>query len=133
MMKQLWNRLGTHAAHAVVGGQLQGSRLNMKLGFALLRDRRVSFWPKLFAIGIGGAVAALLVALEISPETLLAFALPGLGLALDFATDGLEAVLVPFLMGALILPFMAPRDLVNRVMAERAGVVAGPVLAPPVA
>ena len=121
MIKFLWNRVGKQAAHAVIGGHLEGSRFNMKLGFALLRDRRVSFWPKLFALGLGGAVVALIIALEISPEALLAIALPGIGLALDFVTDGMEAVLVPFLFGALLLPFIAPRDLVSQVMIERVG------------
>jgi len=132
MMKEVWGRLGRHAATTVVGGQLQGSRLNMKLGFALLRDRRVSFWPKLLALGVGGALAAMLIALEISPEWLLAVALPGLGMALDFVTDGMEAVIMPFLFGALILPFIAPRDLVNQVMMERAATV-GPAITPPAA
>jgi len=130
MMKQVWSRLGRHAATAVVSGQLQGSRLNMKLGLTLLRDRRVSFWPKLMSLGIGGGLAAALIALEISPEWLLASALPGLGMALDFVTDGMEAVILPFLFGALILPFIAPRDLVDHVIMERAGMI-GPAEPPP--
>ena len=66
MLKTLWNHVGARATHAVVGGQRQGSRLNMKLGIALFRDRRIGIWPKLIALAIGGALTALLVALEIS-------------------------------------------------------------------
>ena len=129
MIKYLWNRVGRQAAHAVVGGQLHGSRLNMKLGFALLRDRRIGIWPKLFALALGGSAAAVLIALEIAPEWILAVILPGLGMALDFVADGMEAVLVPFLLAALVLPFVAPRDLVEQVIMERATAI-GPALPP---
>ncbi len=120
MMKQILNRVGVEAAHAVIGGKLAGSRLNMKLGFALLKDRRVGVWPKLLALGLGGAAAALLIGLEIPFEAILAVFLPGLGLALDYVTDGMEAVILPVLFGSLILPFVAPRQLVDEIMMERA-------------
>ena len=120
MMKQILNRVGVEAAHAVIGGKLAGSRLNMKLGFALLKDRRVGVWPKLLALGLGGAAAALLIGLEIPFEAILAVFLPGLGLALDYVTDGMEAVILPVLFGSLILPFVAPRQMVDEIMMERA-------------
>ena len=121
MIKSFLKRIGGQAAHAAVQGAIPGSRLNMKLGYALFRDRRIGIWPKLFALAIGGAITALLVALEISPESILALIIPGLELTLDFAADGLEALLLPFLFAALTLPFMAPRPLVDQIMAERAG------------
>jgi hypothetical protein len=121
MFKLLLNRVGRQAIHGVAAGHLQGSRLNIKLGFALLRDRRVSFWPKLLSLALGGGVAALLIALEISPEAALAIILPAIGFAVDFLTDGMEAIVLPLLFAALLLPFIAPRDIVDQVMAERAG------------
>ncbi len=131
MNKNILNHIGRHAAGAVVGGQLAGSRLNMKLGFALLKDRRIGIWPKLLALALGAAGAGLLIALEISPEAILAAILPGLGLALDFAADGMEAVLVPFLLAALILPFVVSRHLVDQIMMER-GAANAPALPPAV-
>lgn len=121
MLKLLWNRVGRHAATAAVGGRFADGRFDIKLGFALLRDRRLAIWPKLLALAVGGALAALLIAFEISPEGILAVLLPGLGLALDFVTDGLEAVILPVLIGALVLPFVAPRNIVDTIMAERQG------------
>ena len=129
MLKILWNRVGRRAVHAVAAGELQGSRLNIKLGFALLRDRRISFWAKLASLALGVGMAGMLISLEISPEMILAAILPGLGLALDFVTDGLEAVIMPFLFGALLLPFIAPRALVEQIMMEREGVVPQPLAA----
>jgi len=131
MNKLIWNQIGRHAAGAVVGGRLAGSRLNMKLGFALLRDRRIGVWPKLLSLAIGAAGAAVLIALEISPEAILAAILPGLGFALDFVADGMEVALVPFLLAALALPFVAPRPIVDEIMMERA-VADVPALPPPV-
>jgi hypothetical protein len=130
MMNTIWKRAGVSAVHAVAGGHLRHSRLNMKLGFALLRDRRIGIWPKLLSLAIGGAGAALLIALEIAPESVLALILPGLGLALDFVADGLEAVTLPFLFASLVLPFVAPRGIVDEVMAERAAAVAPALPAP---
>ena len=119
MMKQILNQVGLRAAHAVVGGKLTGSRFNMKLGFALLKDRRIGVWPKLLSLAIGGAVAALIIALEIPLEGILALFLPGIGYAIDFVADGMEAVILPVLFGSLILPFVAPRQLVDEIMMER--------------
>lgn len=129
MLKQVVNKVALHAAHSVVGGKLQGSRLNMKLGFALLKDRRIGVWPKFVSLAIGGAIAAGIVALEIPLEAILAIVLPGLGLALDYVADGMEAVVVPFLLASLLLPFIAPRRLVDQVMAERDSAVS-PALPP---
>lgn len=120
MMKFLLNQVGKHAAHAAVGSRLRESRFNVKLGFAAFRDKRISFWVKLLALALGGGITALLIALEIAPESLLALLVP-FGFALDFVADGLEAIIVPVVAGALILPFVAPRDVVDQIMAERAG------------
>ena len=120
MMRLLWSRIGTHAVRHAVSGHREGSRLNIKLGFALLSSRRVGIWPKMLALAVGAAVAAGVVALEIPVETILAVLLPGLGLAMDVAADGAEAVVVSVLVASLLLPFIAPRGLVDAIMAERA-------------
>jgi hypothetical protein len=41
----------------------------------------------------------------------------------------LEAMILPFLFASLVLPFVAPRDLVDQVMAERSA-GAAPALPP---
>ena len=122
MMRLLWSRIGTHAVRHAVGGHREGSRLNIKLGFALLSSRRVGAWPKMLALAVGAAVAAGVVALEIPVESILAVLLPGLGLAMDLAADGAEAVVVSVLVASLLLPFIAPRGVVDAIIAERAGV-----------
>ena len=131
MLKPVISRLGVRAVHAVAGGHLQGSRLNLKLGLTLLRDRRVGIWIKLAALALGAAAAGALIALEFPLETILAVLLPGLGLGLDLIADGMEAIAVPLLLAGLALPFMAPRALVDQVMAERAAGAALPL--PPAA
>jgi hypothetical protein len=119
MVKSLLNRVGKRAALAVAGGHLQGGRLDVKLGFALFKDRRIPAWTKLAALALAGAITALLVTLEIPLESIFALILPVLGLTLDIVADGLEAVALPLLIGALLLPFVAPRSLVEQIMSER--------------
>ena len=111
-------QIGHRVAHKAFG-----RFLDPKLGFVLLRDRRVSGWTKFFVLVVGAAVTALLVAFEFPLEALLAFALPFLGGALDLVFDGLELVLVPLLVACVLLPFVVPKDLVGLVRDEREGVL----------
>ena len=66
--------------------------MNMTLGYALLRDRRVPIRTKLIALGIGAAG--------------------------DLTLDGAEAVIGPVLIATLLLPHLAPADLVRQIRAE---------------
>lgn len=130
MLKQIWNKYGSQMTQAAIANQAPGSRLNLKLGIALLRDRRVPIGSKLLSLGLGGGLLALLLALEIAPEGVLAALLPALGLAVDVIADGLEAIIVPFLFSGLMLPFLAPRPIVDEIMAERAAKDAPQALPP---
>lgn len=94
--------------------------LDWKLGLRLLRDRRVSFLTKLLAIGIGIGALALLEVLELPLEAALALLVPILGLAADFALDGIELIAVPFFVATLLLPFLAPREVVAELRGESA-------------
>lgn len=94
--------------------------LDMKLGFALMRDRRVPMRSKLGSVVLGMAVTGVVEFLEIPVEGVLAALLPILGLAGDFVLDGAEMVAGPLVLATLLLPFVAPREVVDRVLAERA-------------
>ena len=115
---------------AVVGGK-RPPLLDFGLGFALLKDRRVPLRSKGTAVLLGCVATAALIALELPVEALIAllFNVPGLGL--DFAIDGLEAVAGPLLFGALLIPRLAPRGIVDRLRAERYGLPPQPAYAPP--
>ena len=94
--------------------------MNAPFGYALLRDRRVSLRPKLMALGVGLAVLAFIEVLQIPLESVLAFVLPGVGAASDVVVDGAEAAVVPVLVATLLMPYLAPRSIVQQMRAERA-------------
>ena len=94
--------------------------MNAPLGYALLRDRRVSLRPKFMALGAGLAVLGVIQVLQIPLESILAFVLPGVGAAGDVAVDGAEAVVVPVLVATLLMPHLAPRSIVEELRAEHA-------------
>jgi hypothetical protein len=93
--------------------------LDMRLGFALMRDRRVPLRTKLLAVLIGLAVTGLVEFLEIPFESILAALLPILGLAGDVVVDGAEIVAGPLLLANALLPFLAPREVVEHIRFER--------------
>jgi hypothetical protein len=94
--------------------------MNAPLGYALLRDRRVSLRAKFVALGAGLAVMGVIQLLQIPFESVLALVLPGVGAAGDVAVDGAEAVIVPVLVATLLMPYLAPPSLVQEVRAEHA-------------
>jgi hypothetical protein len=91
------------------------------LGYALLRDRRVSLRPKLMALGAGLAAVTVIEFLQIPLESVFAFLLPVAGAAGDIALDGAEAVVGPVLIAMLLMPHLAPADIVQQLRAERGG------------
>ena len=119
--------LGKKLIHNAAAKHTRGGMLDMRLGLALLRDRRVPISSKLLALGLGGALMYALIAMELPLEAVWAIVLPGLGLGLDGMIDGLEAVVGPFALGALLLQFVAPKPLVARIRDERAGVILEPL------
>jgi hypothetical protein len=92
--------------------------MNMTLGYALLRDRRVPIRTKLIALGIGAAGVGAFELLQLPVEGVVAALLPLIGAAGDLALDGAEAVLGPVLIATLLLPHLAPADLVQQIRAE---------------
>jgi hypothetical protein len=94
--------------------------MNAPLGYALLRDRRVSLRPKLVALGVGLAAAGLIELLQIPLESVFALVLPVVGVAGDVAVDGAEAVIIPVLVATLLMPYLAPPSIVQQLRAERA-------------
>jgi hypothetical protein len=94
--------------------------MNAPLGYALLRDRRVSFRPKLAALGMGLAVAGFVELLQIPLESVFALVLPFVGVAGDVSLDGAEAVILPVLVATLLMPYLAPPDIVQQLRMERA-------------
>lgn len=127
MQKFLLRLLGNRAARQVVGGHIgSGGALDIQFGLALLRDRRVPAATKLLALTLGAAGMALLVALELPAEFLLALFLPALGIVADFVVDGVEAVAGPLIIAALLLPYLAPAPVVETIRDERAFPAANP-------
>jgi hypothetical protein len=104
-----------HMGHRLVGQSGVARALDWKLGLRLLRDRRVPATTKLLSFGLGIGALIALEAFELPFETALALLVPVLGLAADFALDGIELLSVPFFVATLALPFLAPREVVDEV------------------
>jgi hypothetical protein len=92
--------------------------MNMTLGYALLRDRRVPIRTKLIALGIGAAGVGAIELLQLPLEGVFAALLPLVGAVGDLTLDGAEAVIGPILIATLVLPHLVPGDLVRQVRAE---------------
>src|SRR5579871_5253788 len=118
MMGFLMRLFGGRMAHKAVSKRIEGSAFDPKLGYALLRDRRIPFGSKALALALGGALVAALIALEIPLEMVLAALV--IGIIPEGILDGMEAVIGPFLFGCLILPHIAPRHIVQQIRRERA-------------
>jgi hypothetical protein len=94
--------------------------MNAPLGYALLRDRRVPVRAKCVALAVGLAVMGIIQLLQVPFESVLAFVLPGVGAAGDVAVDGVEAVVLPVLVATLLMPYLAPQNVVQEVRAQHA-------------
>jgi hypothetical protein len=92
--------------------------MKLALGYALLRDRRVPIRTKLIALGLGAAGMGAIELLQLPVEGLVAALVPFVGAAGDLALDGAEAVLGPILIATLLMPHLAPADLVRQIRAE---------------
>jgi hypothetical protein len=99
----------------------RGRALDLGFGFALLRDRRIALGTKLLALSLGASLMLLIVALELPMESVWAMLLPFFGLGLDGVMDGMEMLIGPILFAALLLPFLAPKALVQQLHEERQG------------
>ena len=97
----------------VIGGRIARGvstrYLDIPLGWAMMRDPRVSAFRKLFALAIGIGVVSLLIALELPLELLTMVLLPIAGEILTFVIDGVEMLVLPGLIACAILPLMQPK------------------------
>ncbi len=116
--------LGERVLHKTVTEHTQvGKVMDIKLGFAMLKDKRVPFRSKLLSLGIGAGLIALLIGLEIPLEWFLAIVLPVIGLVADALTNAMEAIIGTLGVAALVLPHVAPKLLTMQVRNERAGII----------
>jgi hypothetical protein len=95
-------------------------QLDLKLGFALMRDRRIPLRSKISALVLGLGITGLVEFLELPVEGILSALLPVLGIMGDVALDGAELIAGPLLLAHLLLPIVAPRHLVDQIRSERA-------------
>jgi hypothetical protein len=94
--------------------------LDIKLGFALMRDGRVPLRSKAFAVLLGLAITGMVEFLELPVEGILSMLLPILGAVGDVVVDGAELLAGPLLLAGALLPFVAPRHIVTQIRSERA-------------
>ena len=91
------------------------SLLDWRFGLTLLRDGRVPVRSKLGAFALGFAALFALEVLELPVQAALWTLLPILGIALDFAVDGIEFLIIPSLIGVLALQFITPKEIVAQI------------------
>jgi len=107
--KSISRAIGRHALQKAVRHSARpGGFLKISLGFAMLRNPRVSLAPKLLALALGFVITCVLVAFELPVEMLAGIFLPALGLAGDLLLDGLELAILPVLFASVILPRIVP-------------------------
>lgn len=130
MFRWAFKLLGVRALKTAVAGGNRPPILDVKLGFTLLRDRRVPIATKLLALMLGVAAVFALSALELPVELLIAALLNVPGVGLDFVIEGLEIIAGPILFGSLFLLRLAPQAVVQQLRDERYGLASA--AAPPV-
>lgn len=118
MLNMMLRLFGERALHKAINAKAGRNPLDIKFGFALLRDKRVPFKSKLLSLVAGIGLLGLLLLLQI-PVEVVATTLAPILLPLDFAIDGLELVALPILFMAVLLAYIAPRTLVDAIHAER--------------
>ena len=128
MLRIILGLLGHKVVKDTVGKRVAGSRLDIKLGTALMRDGRLPWRYRFGALSIGALVAFLLDLVELPLGTIFAMILPIIGVPLDLALLGLEDVAVVPIVTILMLPFIAPKWLVETVQRERLGGALSPVI-----
>jgi hypothetical protein len=125
--------LGFRAVGRALADRRGRPRLDIGLGFALLRDRRVPIIQKLAALGLGITAIAVLIALELPVEGLIAALLNLPGIGLDFLVDGLEILAGPLVIGSLFLIRLAPAEIAASLREERGATAVGNRLRRPTA
>jgi hypothetical protein len=121
-MMNLWMRLfGRRLMRRAMSQEAVKRRLDVRFGFALLRDRRVPLKAKLLALAAAIGLVALLVLIEVPLESVLTLLVPLFTIP-DMVVDGLEVVVLPAVLVALVAPFCTPAEIRELIRAERHGV-----------
>jgi hypothetical protein len=94
--------------------------MNVPLGYALLRDRRVSIRSKLLALAGGVALTGMVELLQLPLESVFAFLLPLAGAATDIVIDGAELVVLPVLVATVLMPYLVSPSIAEQIRMERA-------------
>jgi hypothetical protein len=124
MFRQIASAIGRRFVRQAVSASAQkasGGAVDPKFGLRLLRDSRVPVKSKLAALALGLGAVFVLEILELPLQTALMFLLPVLGIAADFAIDGVELLAGPLLVASLTLQWIAPRAIVDQIRAEGDG------------
>jgi hypothetical protein len=123
MFRWILNRYRVHMALTTEARRRRPARFDARLGFALLRDRRVPSAHKGSALLYGAAGVAGVIGVETVLVALIAAALhvPGLGINPIVALAQVLAGLP--LLAAMFLARLAPREIVTRVRIERYAVI----------
>lgn len=114
MTKFVARAVGRAAGRRAVQHAHEKGWFDVRLGYALLKDRRVRPTTKLLCLAIGLVATIALEALEMPIEAIFALVLPIIapGIAL---IDGLELLLMPVVIGSVLLTHLAPKDVVEAV------------------
>ena len=123
IQKLVLNRVA-HSVGGKYAAQYVGPNraIDAKLGWALIRDRRVPLVKKVLALGLGTGATFALLAAELPLNALIGLLLPGIGFGIDAVVDSMEVVAGPILIASLLMPHLAPKTVVQQVRAERYGI-----------
>ena len=119
MLRILLGLLGHKLVKETVGQKVIGSRFNIKLGIALMRDGRLPWRYRFGAMSIGALTAFLLDLVELPLGAIFAVILPIIGVPIDLALLGIEDMAILPIVTLMALPFLAPKWLVEKVQQER--------------
>lgn len=117
MIRSLLQLLGREMVNRAVSNA-SVKRFDWRLGVRLLRDKRVPLRTKGQSLMLGVFALMALEILELPIQTALWMLLPLVGFAADVAVDGLELLAVPFFVATIVLPFLAPREVVDSLRAS---------------
>ena len=121
MIQSLLRMLGGQMLQRAVAQGGLGKVFDWRLGLQLMRNGAVPARCKVQAGVLGLLALVALEVLELPIQAALWAFLPLIGFAADAAVDGIELLAVPFLIATISLPFIAPRDIVDRIRNGRAG------------
>lgn len=124
MIRNIASAIGRRFVRQTVASaapKVSGGAIDPKFGLRLLRDNRVPIKSKITALALGLGALFLLEILELPLQVVMSLLLPLVGVAADFAMDGIELLTVPMLVASLTLQWIAPREIVEQIRAEGDG------------